>query len=225
MDEVNYWNLPPRARGLLTHEQVGAFADYELMRKGILVVAPPPVLPIATVDYRTTEYFAIKEEYSEPRIGFTSVDAAQAFIDLKPLSISGDWETDATLAKRTEFVIKSVRVMDESEHARVKVLLKKNREAKRANEKAAEEYAESVRKQDAALETMWDDWHEQAAKEQTAQEIIRLFGEYVTRCKGDAYIAMEFLLLVKPKDEIIDAYEWLGLPSPPFDRPRKAVAS
>jgi hypothetical protein len=104
--------------------------------------------------------------------------------------------------------------MDATEHQRVKVLLKKNKEAKTANDQARAAYEKAVKAQDAALEGMWADWHEQTEKERDATALVTLLVEYETRCKGDLAMALQFLELLKTRSEIVEAHEWLGLTDP-----------
>ena len=215
-----YWDMSEAARAELTEEQVKSFLDVELMEKGLVKIKPPVRQPLAVVELPKVKVACVK--YSSDRygiiqtldVGFPTMEAAQAFLELCPVMIADDWETKTKwAAPLREASIFTEELTDHHVVLSAIVALKSNKAKEDANQKAERDYTEAMKLIDAATKDVWDDWQELRAAARAHQRVLDTKAEY-EKLAGNADIALSFLLKAYPKPTIEAACEWRGIPSP-----------
>lgn len=215
-----YWDIEEKDRAELTEEQVKSFLDVELMEKGLVKLKSPVRQPLATIELPKVKVACVKyasDKYGAPQtleVGFQTMEEAQAFLDLKPMMISDDWETKTKWAAPIRDA--SIFTEELTEHHVVLsaiVALKSNKAKDDANQKAEREYTEATKKIDEATKDVWADWQELRAKARDHQKVLDTKTEY-EKLAGDAETALKFLLKAYPQPTIEEACAWRGIPSP-----------
>lgn len=212
-----YWDLSEAERGMLTSDDVQKYVDAELMLKGVLKVKPlvlEPVPPCPEPDTRLFFVrFAGKYGRTDSQVAFTTIEAAKAFVALRPVSLSSEYldGTSVTFSKESsDPEIAEVPTFTEDAKNTASAALRRSAAIKAANEKRSDEYAAAVRTQEKALEGLWDDWstHREAAAKLRA--VADTFEDYKRTAGGDEVLAASFLEKVYPSTLIAEAAARFG---------------
>jgi len=212
-----YWNFSEKERAAMTRENVQAFIDVELMEKGVLKVEPPVLQEIQQVEVPTSvgyEVLYVGEYHSDTSTGFafTTPEQADAFVKLYPMKIDTKWEygTQRFLDPCRELKIQPITLPSVVEMSQMASILKANKAAKDANEKALENHRKAMKVVEDATKGLWDDWQECREKSRRCQKVADTRAEYLKLSGGDAEIAETFLKKVLDEDRIAEAAEWFA---------------
>lgn len=190
MSIENYWELPEAKRARLTYEEVGAFADVELMMKGVKKPGELVLDPVPEYTPKTERYYVVGD------VAFRNSDDVATFLLMRPLRVATDWSTGYDV----EFVepltapetVKNLPLrVDVLEHGRAHFI--KRKATKTENDRRTAEHQKATREVAEALEAMWADWNACRAQLVRAEEVVRTFDRYCEIAKGDREIAAKFL--------------------------------
>lgn len=221
-----YWDLSKKQRAALTREQVEAFADVELMERGVLKVPPLALEPVPDAPKPTTTVFLVKQGgYHTVEVAFETPEAAQAFVELKPLIRSTEWCGSAHVARTSplgEHAVFAEQVYSDAEWKAHKAAIEQAARARGANENAERERDEALRKQQAELGDMFKDWSACREAERDHRRVVETFRDYERIADGDRYVAARFLRKVFTIDQIRDAATWFEIEIPTEELPTVA---
>lgn len=212
MRVVTYWDLSEQERAALTREGVERFIDAELMLKGVLAPKPPEPVHQGEPTLETRTVFVVGGEYSTLPIAFATLDAAQQFLALEPLSIERNWEVgDVRFVRR----LASQPVSAQSFPTEAAVLsrvaeIKRATAAKREADERQKAYAAALKQVEKVLEGLWEDWYACCAKARRVDDLVQTSDKYLRLSHGDAAMALGFLKLAFLPEQIAEAEEWLG---------------
>ncbi len=218
-----YWDFTPKQRSELTGDQVRALLAVELMERGVLVVAPPAVMPVPeapamqtrtwyAVEYRETKYSTTERV---PFV-FATVEQAHAFTTLQPMKLEHDWETGGRYqyeAPITGMGVVKIELYQASDIASLRSTLKEIKAAQDQNEKANAEYRTACAKTDEATKGVWEDWNTCRSDASNYRRVIDTLTEY-RKLAGNEDVALGFLLKAFTRDHVVNAFEWFELPIP-----------
>lgn len=192
----NYWDFTEKERAELTEQEVERLLDFELMQNGILRVEPLVLQEIEPVDVPHQQFYCVKSEglYTETNIAFARPEDAKAFLALKPVFVSNDYETRTGIAEpivNPSFTEKLLATRDtvNAIHHR----LKSNAAKVQANERASAEWKKQSAEMEKACRGVWDDWQECREKKRHAEKIAKTKAEYLRLTNGDELMANAFL--------------------------------
>lgn len=212
-----YWDLSESDRAALSSDDVQRYVDAELMLKGVLKVKPVVLEDVPTVSVPTTKAFVVrfggKYGRQDSGVAFTTLEAAQAFVALRPMTLGSEY-LESTSVPYTSTVgdpeIAEVPIFTEEAKNAVRGELRKSAAIKAANEKAAEEYANAARAQESALEGLWEDWTRCRAEAAKLREVADTYEDYKRTAGGDATVAASFLAKVYPAELIAESAKRFG---------------
>lgn len=215
-----YWDLSERERAAMTSEDVQRYVDAELMLKGVLKVKPLELEPVPVVPDPDAKAFVVRfgSKYGRQRVdaAFATLEAAQAFVALRPVRVDSDYlegESVEYIAKISDPEIAEVPLFTEERKNAVKADLKKAAAIKASNARRQEEYAKAIREQDDALKGLWEDWARCREEEAKLRDVANTFADY-KQTAGDDELAARFLAKVYPPELITEAAERFGFPAP-----------
>lgn len=213
-----YWDLSDQERAVLTSEDVQRYLDAELMLKGVLKVKPLVLDPVPSVPEPSTRAFVVRfgGRYGRQDAGvaFSTLEAAKAFIELKPMSLGSDYLESTSVGYTVEVSdpeVAELPIFTEEAKNIVKAELKKAAAIKASNDRRREEHEKAVREQEKALEGLWEDWARCREEDAKLRAVADTFADY-KRTAGDDGIASSFLAKVYPATLIKEAAERFGLP-------------
>jgi hypothetical protein len=207
---TTYWELSEQERAALTREDVSRYLDAELMTKGVLKVSAPAYQAEPTIPAPTATVFEAVHEtgYGGPSVAFSSVEAAQAFVALGPLSVDHDYKADVdSVSPYRSLVVRTRSVYSRDQVAARAVDMSRLKEVRDDNERRRVEYEASVKAQDRALDGLWADWHACRAKAERIAKLEATRAEY-RKLAGDAETAEIFLGKVFGDAARAEAAEW-----------------
>ncbi len=216
-----YWDLSEQERAALTEEDMQRFIDAELMTKGVLKVKPLELEPVPTMPPPDAKVFAVRVKQShgygkDLGVAFTTLDAANKFVELRPMRIDHDWLGSGSgsiefVAPPTDYEVAEVPIFSESMKDAMRAELKRAAVIRDANERRRTEHATAMRTQEEALRDMWSDWTACREAEAKLRAVAETFADYA-RTAGDEAVAARFLAKVYPQDLIHEAAERFGFP-------------
>ena len=211
-----YWDLSPQQRAALTSEQVEALLDVELMEKGVAKVDPPLLVEEPEVTLTTSEYFEVQFEGEYARnystnFVFATAEQANQFIDAGPIERKTDYDTNRQVYAKPcrGLVIAPVHLPSEQEVLSMAAKFLKLTEAKEANKKARDAYAEVGKAVTQAVSSVWEDWYAQCSEARAAHEVQKTREEYCKLCEGKSELAETFLVKAYDQVRVDEANEWL----------------
>lgn len=215
-----YWDLSESERASLSQEDVLRYVDAELMLKGVLKVKPPALEEEPAMPEEDARVYVVrtKGKYGKSEMGcaFATIEAANAFIALKPLRLESDWlgqESVSFVAPGSEFEIAEVAVYTETLKNAAHADLKRASTIRQNNEKLRQEHATALRAQEEALRGMWEDWVACREAEAKLRAVADTFEDYKRTADGDSSVASAFLAKVYPPDLINEAAQRFGFPA------------
>ncbi len=211
-----YWDLSEQERADLAADDVQRYVDAELMLKGVLKVIPLALEPVPKVPEPTTKAFVVrfagKYGRADSGVAFATLEAAQAFVALRPLTLGSEY-LDSTSVQYTVAVgdaeIAEVPIFTEEAKNAVRNELKKAAAIAATNSKRTEEYGNAVREQEKALSGLWEDWTRCREENARLRAVADTFADY-TRTAGDEATASKFLAKVYPAEIIAEAAQRFG---------------
>ena len=87
--------------------------------------------------------------------------------------------------------------------------LSKLTEAKEANKKARDAYAEVGKAVTQAVSSVWEDWYAQCSEARAAHGVQKTREEYCKLCEGKSELAETFLVKTYDQVRVDEANEWL----------------
>lgn len=227
-----YWDLSEKERAALTADDVDRFVATELMRLGVLQVAPLKLEPEPVViepGRKTFYQIEVKAAYARERLPilFHSIDDAKAVLKLDPWlakdeQLNGDWSQRCEVARLLgSFALDPQVVMsemlDEHDFAKTRADLEKRSAIRAANAKREEDWVKEKSKEDEALKGMWADWTRCRDLDAAHRRVSTTLDAYVTTAGGDREVAFRFLRKAFTDPQIVAAAEWCGFSAPaPF---------
>lgn len=215
-----YWDLSDQERAVLTSEDVQRYLDAELMLKGVLKVKPLMLDQVPSVPEPSTRAFVVRfgGRYgrTDAGVAFATLEAAKAFIALKPMSLGNDYLESTSVGYTVEVSdpeIAELPIFTEEAKNIVKAELKKAAAIKASNDRRREEHEKAVREQEKALEGLWEDWARCREEDAKLRAVADTFQDY-KRTAGDDSVAAAFLAKVYPATLITEAAERFGFPVP-----------
>lgn len=209
-----YWDYEPAERAAMTEEQVRDLCKFELMKQGVLQPMMPKALDETVPPIAVFPVFVLEIGGRELEgICFDSEEAAQAVIAAGFRITKSDYragygEHANYSAPRPQDVSILRRLRpDETTFKQNLRLLEQAHKAKEANAKARTEFEQGMAKADAALQGVWEDWHEQRAVLLRVQKVRDTYTEYLGMCNGVASVARQFLAKVYKREEIEGALD------------------
>lgn len=216
-----YWDLSETERAALSQEDVLRYVDAELMLKGVLKVKPLALEEEPAMPDEDARVYVVrsKSQYgkSEMGVAFGSIEAANAFIAMKPLRLESAWlgqESVSFVAPGADFEIAEISVYSEALKNSAHADMKRASTIRQANEKLRQEHAAALRAQEEALGGMWEDWTACRAAEAKLRAVADTFEDYRRTADGDSSVASAFLAKVYPADLINEAAQRFGFPAP-----------
>lgn len=230
MTQRDYWELEPKERAALSREQVEGFAQYELMRLGVLAVPPLVLEPEPDVSLpERKSYFRPTtpdvryggNQRDQWGIAFETQEQTEAFLALKPIRIRGHylghesiesaapWPADGGQFQIVQLAEEAAVLARSESYRQLSIIRERNTKARREHEEAG-------RKSREALSEMWDDWQRQTSHGTRLQRIVTTWNEY-RRLAPDAQTARRFLAKVFGSPEVEEASEWFGVEIPVLD--------
>lgn len=220
MSMQTYWDLSEEERGELTSDEVQKYVDAELMLKGVLKVKPLALEPVPPAPEPDTKLFfvrfAAKYGRADSTVAFTTIEAAKAFVALRPVRLESDYldGTSITFSKEgTDPEIAEVPTFTEEAKNAASAALRRSAAIKASNEKRTEEYNTAVRTQEKALEGLWADWSARRDEVAKLRAVADTFEDYKRTAGGDVLVAASFLTKVYPAEIIAEASKRFGFPA------------
>lgn len=227
-----YWDLSEKERAALAADDVDAFAAAELMRLGVLRVAPlqRDPEPIVFEPAKKTFYqIETKSAYARERLPllFHSIDDAKAVLKLDPWlakdeNLNDDWSQRCEVARllgsgALDPQIVMSEMIDEHDFAKARTDLAKRSAIRVANAKREEDWNKEKQKEATALQGMWTDWQKCRDLDAAHRRVSTTLDAYVTTADGDREVAFRFLRKAFTDPQITAAAEWCGFTAPsPF---------
>lgn len=213
---ADYWDLDEVDRATLTTEQVNAFTAAELMRLGVLRVAPLVLEPEPAAPEPTDTVYRVKggKYGGKLDVAFQDIETANAFILLSAVVVDHEYiggQTVYSYLPVASSEITAEKVFSAASLAVCKANLTKANEIKEANRKATEAHDKAIREEQAALTSMWSDWRACRAKAASFARLLETYVSYIATA-GDEVIAVKFLLKVFTREQIAEASAWLKTP-------------
>jgi hypothetical protein len=228
MTTRDYWDLSEKERANLTREQVEGFAAFELMRLGVLAVAPlvleeePNVaLPERKPYFRPSTSDKRYHSRNAWDVAFETQEQAAAFLALKPFHVHSHWTGNDSVACASPWPVDGGEIQVEQLPAEEAVAAcaeqyRQLSSVRERNRKAREEHDKASREKNEALAAMWSDWDQQRANQARLQRVISTWSEY-QRLAGDDATARRFLAKVYEASAVREAAEWFGTEIPELD--------
>jgi len=218
MAMTTYWDLSEQERAALTADDVQRYVDAELMLKGVLKVKPLEIEPEPNMPVPVTKAFVVRfaSKYGsmDSGVAFATLDAAQAFVALRPMNLASEY-LESTSVPYTKPAIDSeiaeVPIFTEEAKNAVRADLKRGAAIKASNGKRREEYTKAVAAQESALSGLWEDWTTCREEEAKLRAVADTLKDY-QRTAGDDGIALSFLAKVYPAALIEEAAKRFGFP-------------
>jgi len=210
---LNYWDIDPRARALMTREQVESHLDYELASRGVLKAVEPVLLPIQPVEIPTATYYKVQADGYVDLCVFKTAEQAHAFVALEPMGMDYSYEAGPRVRHAKVYnslSVESVPLATQADYTNALSILRENKAASDANEKAQKTFEEDCRAMDNATSEVWSDWQDQQGLERQYQRVLATWKDYLKLTGGDTGIALNFMFKVFTAQAIHDAREWLG---------------
>lgn len=202
-----YWDLSEKERAGLTGNQVRAFADVELMEKGILKAVKPQLMedpksrPLTMVSM-----IKVGDVY------FETAEKANAFLALEPYKAESDYKLGYSIHWPVLItdVPQTVALATIEEISSRKVELMQYEAQKDEAQRQREKYAMDCNAVFAACSDLWSDWHQQRELATKLSALRETWKEYLAMSGGDKDIAKGFLLRVFDQKTIDMSVEWYG---------------
>lgn len=210
---LNYWDLAPRTRALMTREQVESHLDYELASRGVIKAVEPVLLPIQPVEIPTATYYKVQADGYVDLCVFKTAEQAHAFVALEPMGMDYSYEAGPRIRHAkgySSLTVESVQLATQADYTNALSLLRENKAATEANEKAQKAFSEECRAMSDATADIWSDWSEQQAQERQYQRVLATWKDYLKLTGGDTGIALNFMFKIFTAQGIQEAMEWLG---------------
>lgn len=218
-----YWDLSPIDRAALTRDQVDDYIKLELMEKG--VIAPKPYTPEPIEDIKLVSVPIYRVSHNGGRYGadhfncgFTSQEAAQAFINLNPLAIETDYAvptSDHLISRKPlTLTISFGSIIPADALIPLRSALERNEAVKNRNTKAQSEYDKAVKAAETASRDLWTDYYEQKQLAASHAQTLATYDEYVTLAKGDTVAAFAYLCKALPAPTVSAAFAWFNRQEP-----------
>lgn len=208
----NYWDLTEAKRSLLSEDELDGFVDYALMAEGVVRPRPPVATKTNPPRPETCGIFRIKINGTYGRaieVGFTTLDQAQAFLDLCPVTIETDYKSG-----NVEFVkplsgaeIVLAQVATAESIATLAEDLRRFKAEESARLASQREYESAKEKADAVEGGLREDWQSLVKRRLYYETIADKLAEYV-KLAGEKEIAMKFLGKAYGEEDIAAAAEW-----------------
>lgn len=210
-----YWDLSERERSQLSEEEVQGMLAIQLMESGCPQPREPELLEVPKVEFEPKDYYAVVNGYSSIAV-FEKIEDAEAFLKLPLLEESYDYAagSDYSFAKRMDPKIVNKKLYTHQHVLDAKGLLERVELAKRHNKSEQDRYSVESKAAQDAVSGVWSDWQECRVKESESYAVRRTYEEYKDLCDGDADKAFVFLVKAKGADEVVEAFEWLGIVVP-----------
>jgi len=211
MNPLNYWDHEPRARALMTREDVQKFIDFELMSKGVLKIEAPTLQEIVPVEIKTETFYKVQNGYYDV-ICFRTLEEANTFLTLHPFKSDYSYEAGSRLyyaSPQTDLTIQPVSLATKADYMNALAQMKANQATETANAQLEKEFQESAKAMEDVTNGLFEDWHEQQATERRAQKIPETWNRYLAMSKHDPEIATQFLLKLFTAEDIQAAAGWL----------------
>lgn len=206
-----YWDLSETERAALSADDVQKYVDAELMIKGILKVHPLELEPEPGMPEPAGRVFVVRPAANAfaHLAAFPTRDAAQAFVDLRPLRLESSYLSGQTVAYYVSGPLEIVEqpMFGEDEKSACEAELRRVAAIKSSNETRRREHAEAMRKQTEALRGLWDDWAACRKHVEQLRAVATTFADYVATAEGDRAIARQFLAKVYSEELIAEAVD------------------
>lgn len=224
-----YWDLSEKERAALVADEVDSFAASELMRLGVLKVAPlwrEPEPVVFEPGKKTFYQIETKSAYARERLPllFHSIDDARAVLKLDPWlakdeHLNDDWSQRCEVARLLGSTALDPQVvmsemLDEHDFAKARADLAKRSAVRAANVKREEDWIKEKQKEDDALKGMWSDWQRCRDLDAAHRRVADTLELYTATAGGDREVAFRFLRKAFPDAQIIAAAEWCGFSAP-----------
>lgn len=217
-----YWDLTEKQRAELTEAQMEPYYAIERMEAGAVMPIPPEYKNEDKPDVATKRYYTVEHRkgYSTDKFGvlFTTAEAAQAFIDLKPLIAESNYDLDYKMTAKTPDDLALVPMDLPTKEALlvVKPAYIKAVEAEKENKKLREEYDKSQSCYANTVQQLDSDRYRCQSLARDHKRVIDTFDTYKTTANGDEEIALRFLNKAFKPEAIAAAFAWFGMdvPSP-----------
>jgi hypothetical protein len=208
--KTTYWDLSERERAALTDEGLERYAAFELMEKGVLAVEPLSLEPEPSRPAPGATIYKVSRRhgYETFDAAFSTVEAAQAFIALKPLRMQHDYSLDVDhFGSAGELKVEAVEAYDDASLGTVKQALSKAKEIADANRRREQEHGDALKKQSSALEGLYADYNACREKAARVAKLEKTRAEYRAMA-GDHKVAETFLAKAFTSEQIAEAEEW-----------------
>jgi len=224
-----YWDLSEKERAALSGEDVDRFVAAELMRLGVLQVAPLVLDPEPNVvEPAKRLYFQVQHGPEYPRttldLLFDDEIDAREFIEngnfriVKTERLNDDWSqrievTETLMLPR----LTTTEAISADDFREARTALEKRSAIRAANDEREEEWVKEKSKEDDALKGMWADWQRCRGLDAAHRRVSTTLDAYVATAGGDREVAFRFLRKAFTDPQIVAAAEWCGFKAPaPF---------
>lgn len=213
-----YWDLTERERAELTHEQIDALSQIELMEQGIVSIEPPELEPVDDIDVPRQQFYEVlyAGEYGQKSLGicFDTMERAEQFIALRPQVAAHDWQTGDKYKYAdpcSDMRVSPVLLSDKRSIASVKNILADAKNRRERNNQKMNEYNKAVSDRVTATAGLHDDWHKCREQARRMEKIKKTFEEYTTLTNGNTVMAKAFLAKAFPERDIAAAEDWFSV--------------
>lgn len=201
-----YWDYTEKERSELTEEGVKELLKFEFMMKGVEPAKLPQMNPLKPIEIERVTVYEVDDVY------FETIEAAQKFLELKPLK--SDYEYGTSCAAEFRFskpfndVIKCTTLAQYESVMKAKEIIKENESRKKMNEKLEREYSNLVNENNKVTQGVWEDWLECKDKGRRYEKICKTLDDYEEMTEGNQPLALEFLNKIYLMGDIEAAKEW-----------------
>lgn len=201
-----YWDHTEKERSELTEEGVKELLKFELMMKGVQAAKRPTLQPLKPVEVERVTVYEVENVY------FETIEAAQKFLELKPLKSEYEWAVSTAsefkYAAPFEKEIKCTTLARQGSIVEYRNTIRENEAVKKTNEKLEREYTNLVIENDKVTQGVWEDWFECKDKASRYEKICKMLEDYEEMTGGNQGLAHGFLLKIYPSEDIDMAKEW-----------------
>jgi len=202
-----YWDYTEKERSEMTHDDVTALLDVELMTKGVKKLLPVELRKIEQIEVAQKIWFECGG------ILFETAEQAQKFLALLPKKSEYNYSIgyDYHFAEDLDPEIKQVKLYLEQEVLNLATILSRNKESKEYNERITSEFNKAKEEQDKILKGVWEDWYFCGDKAAKFRDILNTRKEYLRMTNNDAKLADDFLRKIYADGEIAEAFNWFDI--------------